>query len=203
MSVNQPLTALQISGISGSTLNVSGNPTASTIDLINFPGGYVYGSVTFTGLTGALAAYVPTYTATELELVGPGPPVSTWAVGSANWNSSSSWTGGVPNSKGPTAVMTNAGGGVQTTATLDVSATVGTLTLGKSDIYNPTSGFTISPPPLGTQTLTLDNNSGGTRRLTSSAACITISAPVEIADGTLLVSGIQLRRPDDFRQPLG
>ena len=106
----------------------------------------------------------------------------TWNIaGGGSWNLPTNWyPAGVPNKAGAGAVI-NASTTSATTITLDAPQTVGTLLLGNS--ASAGTGYTIS----GSNTLTLDN-SGITATITVANGTHAISAPVEIAGGSLAVA---------------
>jgi len=107
-------------------------------------------------------------------VAGP-PALRTWNVNAnGNWSQATNWTGGVPNAVGVEAVF----GGVITaphTVTVDIPITVGRIDFENANAY------TIA----GTNALTLDVSSGEAQ-LNVKSGSHTISAPVTLADNTLV-----------------
>jgi T5SS/PEP-CTERM-associated repeat protein len=103
------------------------------------------------------------------------PQSSAWNVdASGNWASVANWTDGDPNHAGVTAVM-----GSKITAPRTVTADE-PFTVGRIDFDN-THAYTID----GENTLTLDST-GGDAQINVASGSHTISAPVSLADNTVI-----------------
>ncbi len=117
-----------------------------------------------------------TYSSGSLEIVSASPP--SWVASSGSWSSGGDWS--------PTAAHSAVGAGAAfsgsantaLTVTLDAPQTVGRLVFGNTG--STSTGYTLSG-----STLTL--NDSGTSTVTVLSGMHAISAPVEIAGGSLAV----------------
>ena len=124
---------------------------------------------------------------TQLDLVELPTGPSAWASAvSGSW-STGPWTGGVPSGCQRGAAFSGSAN-TAVTVTLDAPQTVGTLVFGNT-------GSTSTSYTLSGSTLTLNNSgrSGGISMVMVLSGTHAISAPVQIAGGSLVVSAVQQR----------
>jgi autotransporter-associated beta strand protein len=166
----------------GSTLNLSGSVATLPEVLMNYAGSAT-GTFSNVDLNGApLASGDLTYNSGSLELTATilsGPSVWSSTL-SGSWSRPGNWTGGVPDAIGAGAAFSGSAT-ASLTVTLDAPQTVGTLQFGNS-------GSTSTSYTLGGSTLTLNNSGGSASTLTVLNGTHAISAPEEIAGGSLVVS---------------
>jgi len=174
LAAGNPLTATGTASFGG-VLNLSGAPTGSVTDLIDyasFTGAFAY-------VAGVSYPYVLQYTPTQLDLVQTVSGVSVWKTAAGgSWMASANWTpNNVPNGQDIGAVI-NAPTTSPVTITLDGRQTLGGLLLGNS--AGSTTGYTLSAGASGSLTF---SNSTIVPAITVTGGSHVISAPVILAGG--------------------
>ena len=155
----------------------AGTPTVGSYTLIDY--GTFIGSL---GDFSSIPAMINGFNATLSDDTGLGAIVLTLAAvsgppqwtGTGNWNDSSNWQGGVPNSASAVASFLGMGTG---TVTVNAPQTVNQLVFNDPAVTPP--GYTIG----GTNTLTLG---GTTPSITNTTGTNTITAPLNLPAGTAI-----------------
>ncbi len=170
----------------GGTLNLAGSYASLPAVLMNYPG---FATGTFSNVTLNGTSLVPadlSYLNGNLELTGTAAATITviyWtSATSGNWSLDANWSGTHPNAIGFSAVFSGSASNTPLTVTLDAPQTVGTLVFGNTGSAGTSYTLTGS-------TLTLNNStSGGISMVTVLNGSHTISAPLQIAGGSLIVN---------------
>ena len=181
LSIGKLLTATYYSSVGG-TLNLQGAITG-TAELLSFPDTTYPSGYDGTFTLNAPAGYVLDYLPHEIDVshgVATGPSV--WSTAnSGSWNSTGSWTGGVPNLAAAGAVI-NQPTASRLKITLDAPQTVGTLLLGAG---SQGGGYTVHDT--GSNKLTFDNAGNGAT-ITVTDGAHEIDAPVVLNDDLTVTS---------------
>jgi autotransporter-associated beta strand protein len=180
LSIGNVLTSTNSANLGG-TLNLFGNATTGTEELISYPSFSGSFSNTLMHNGNLPSGYVLQYTPTQLNLVlNQFVP----AGNSLNWSDRSNWTFGAASNGMSQPAVLNTSTTAAVTVTLDEPVTLGTLVLGNSD--STSVGYTVSGS--GTNTLTF-NNAGYGAAIAVTDGTRAINAPVVLADNVVVTTG--------------